>query len=143
MIQHYVVLLFASRLEWDAPYSAYLLTTLYFLTIFIFSSQNFNKNVLSKFTNDHHIDKYNRFSFRLLGSILLFSPVTCMSQSRYSRTTSNLWLKFYLIISKICSFSYTSDFITWTSLNSDLKHRIHLFPMSQPHFTYLIDFQVY
>lgn len=85
MIQYYVVLLFASRLEWDAPYSAYLLTTLYFLTIFIFSSQNFNKNVFSKFTNDHHIDKYNSFSLGLLGSILSFSLVTCMTQPRCSR----------------------------------------------------------
>lgn len=105
MIQYYVVLLSASRLEWDAPYSAYLLTTLYLLTVFIFSSQNFNKH--DHFQSSPMIIIWTNttaFQLRTVGFLLSFSPVTCMSQSRYSRITSNLWLKFYLIISKSVHF---------------------------------------
>ena len=85
MIQYYVVLLFASRLEWDAPYSAYLLTTLYFLIIFIFPSQNFNRNVFFRVHQWSSHWQIQQLFVRLLGSILSFSLVTCMSQSRCSR----------------------------------------------------------
>lgn len=150
VFQQWIVLYqwLSTRDDFNAPiysYSVYLLTTpsLFPYNLF-YSSHYFNKNVFSKFTNDHHIDKYDSFSLGLLGSILSFPPNTGMSQSRCSRITSNLWLKFYLLYYlKTCSFSYVSDFITLTSLKLRLETGSISVPVSQPHFTHLINSQVY